>query len=305
MIEIIWEYRKRIFIVAVIAAVISLITSVLIPSKYKSTSIVYPANLQIFSEESPTEQLLQWLQSTELRKMFFENKQFDLLNRYNIDTSSELKETYFSWKYEENFRVKSTEFQSIEVSIIDKDPVMAQQLNMAMSLFTDSLIRKAHNLKLREFENMVSFAMKRQMKTIDSLKAQVIEMAEKYGINDYKIQLKEANKNYIKSLIKGGDRKELKDLLDNLGKKGPDHYLAIRMLETEIDHYNELKKEYDVKMKDLNKKFTYSVFIEKPNIPDSRYWPKRSLIVIVSVISTVALYIIFLLFSEIRFKRDI
>ena len=122
-------------------------------------------------------------------------------------------------------------------------------------------------------------------------------MAAQYNLTDYKIQLKEVNKNYLKQLGNGKESKELKVLLDNLGQKGPDQYLIVRMIETEIDHYNTLRVDYESKLKDLNKYFTYSVVVQKPMLPDDKFWPKKGLIIFTSVLSTVALLIVLLLFS--------
>ncbi len=292
-----WERRGLIVKTAVVAAVLSFITTFFVSPKYKSVSRVYPANLQLFSGESPTEQLLQWMESGEVKKLFMNNNSFNLLKHYDIDGESNLKEHLFNLTFDEKFIVKNTEYQSIEISVIDKDPAMAQQLNYAYIAFTDSLIRKAHSQKLLEFTAMLNSAMKRQVKRIDSLKNGLYRMAAQYNLTDYKIQLKEVNKNYLKQLGNGKESKELKVLLDNLGQKGPDQYLIVRMIETEIDHYNTLRVDYESKLKDLNKYFTYSVVVQKPMLPDDKFWPKKGLIIFTSVLSTVALLIVLLLFS--------
>ncbi len=300
IIKLIWRKRSLLIMVAIVTAALSIITTYILSPKYKSISRVYPANLQLFSDESPTEQLLQWMKSNELKRLFMNNPGFDLINRYDIDTSAPHKETYFSLYFDENFEVQTTEYQSVEITVTDKDPEMAQNLNRSFITFTDSLIRKAHNEKLLEFVGMYEKAMNNQLHRIDSMKLILNGMAEKYAITDYKIQLNSANKYYIKQLSKGKEVAELKNMLDKLGQKGPDQYLALRLIETEIDNYNGLKTEYENKLKDLNKRFTYSVIVQQPNLPDSKYWPKRGLITIVSVLATLSLCIILLVFSEKR-----
>ncbi len=294
----IWKQRKLIIIVAAIAAALSIIITTVIPPKFKSVSRVYPANLQLFSDESPTEQLLQWMQSEEIKKMFMNNREFNLIEHYDINPQDKLKDYYFDLVFDERFDTRRTEYQSIELSVIDQDAETAQQLNYAYISFADSLIRKAHNDKIEEFTKMLNSALKRQVKAIDSLKTILYFMAAKYDINDYKIQLKEVNKNYLKQLGNGKESKELKDLLNNLGQKGPDQYLIVRMIETEIDQYNALRIEYETKIKDLNKHFTYSVIIQKPNLPDAKFWPRKGLIVLIVVVSSVFILILALLFLE-------
>lgn len=298
-----WKQRKLILIVAGLAASISFLFTIIMPQKYKSVSRVYPANLQMFSGESPTEQLLQWLKSEEIMKLFMNNKKFDLLTHYNIDPNDISKDDNFNAMFEERFGAKLTDFQSLELSVIDEDAHKAQQLNSAYIEFADSLIRIAHDEKILEFTKMLDFSMKRQLNIIDSLKNILFSMASQYDITDYKIQLKEANKNYLKLLGKGVESKELKTLLDNLGQKGPDQYIIVRMIEMEIDHYNSFKADYETKIKDLNKYFTYSVIVQRPNLPDTKFWPKKIIIIPVAVLSSVFLLIITLLFLE-KIKKE-
>ena len=81
------RYSKPLIIVGVISLVASAIFSgpAFIKPKYKSFAILYPTNLIAYSQESATEQLVQLLQSADIRDQLINS--FNLYQHYEIDTS--------------------------------------------------------------------------------------------------------------------------------------------------------------------------------------------------------------------------
>ena len=87
---------KKLAVVALVAILVALVISSPLVMKplYKSYAVVYPVNLSPSSEESNTEQLLQWFNSEEVKKAVA--KRFDLYNQYDIDTLDARRESYFN-----------------------------------------------------------------------------------------------------------------------------------------------------------------------------------------------------------------
>ena len=98
-------YKKRIhlLIVCSVALVASVIVSYLIPEKYKSTVVLYPANstsvsqtlatdmntekgLLQFGENEEVEQMMQMLQSNDIRNRIVEK--YNLIEHYRIDPNT-------------------------------------------------------------------------------------------------------------------------------------------------------------------------------------------------------------------------
>jgi len=75
---------KSIVLIVIVASIVSFAASFLIKEKYKSNAIVYPVNLYQNSEESPSEQLLQYFLSDDIKYKLA--KDFNLFSRYGIDT---------------------------------------------------------------------------------------------------------------------------------------------------------------------------------------------------------------------------
>jgi len=98
-------YRKRwpLIIICGLALIVSSIVSLLLPDKYKSTVILFPASsssisqslvtesqqkkdILKFGEEEEVEQLMQMLQSTDIRNRIIEK--YDLFEHYDIEKDS-------------------------------------------------------------------------------------------------------------------------------------------------------------------------------------------------------------------------
>src|SRR6476620_4286090 len=88
------KWKKHLIIIGLISLVASIFFSspIFIKPKYKSTAIVYPSNLVAYSTESPTEQMLQIAQSTDIRERLIQR--FNLAKHYDIDTTAQFYHTY-------------------------------------------------------------------------------------------------------------------------------------------------------------------------------------------------------------------
>src|SRR5262245_57038884 len=120
------RYKVPLVIVGVISLIASAIFSgpSFIKPKYKSFCILYPSNLIAYSQESPTEQMLQLLQSADIRDQII--KTFNLYQHYEIDsTKNPYHHTDVVRMYEENVSVRKTEYESAEITIYDTDPKVA------------------------------------------------------------------------------------------------------------------------------------------------------------------------------------
>ena len=64
------------------------------------------------------------------------------------------------------------------------------------------------------------------------------------------------------------------------------------MLEPMLERYAEILTKYNDAYRELNKSITYSSVVTNPFVADKKFWPKRSLIVLMSVILTLILALI-------------
>ena len=155
----IWQRRKTIILITIIAMIVSIIISLLLTPIYKSTAIVFPAATSTvsfseqriakassmdFGEEEQAEQLVQILQSSRIRNRIVD--QFDLLNHYEIDENDETKLHKLSKAYSNNILFNRTRYGSIQIDVFDRDAKLAARavtvLNCGMLIMASRLISK-------------------------------------------------------------------------------------------------------------------------------------------------------------------
>jgi capsule polysaccharide export protein KpsE/RkpR len=190
---------KKLTFVAIIAVVCGIFISspMVIKPLYKSYSVVYPANLSPSSEESATEQLLQWFNSEEVKKAVC-NK-FDLFRHYNIDTIDARHQLFFNLKFKKLVSIKATLYESVEISVKDQDPFMAQKITQGLIDAVNELIMSVKKQRLKEYilnnQNEIKIAAKR----VDSLKFMINNIRRDYNIVDFQYQSKYISKELVKN----------------------------------------------------------------------------------------------------------
>ena len=82
MMNIFFKWKWHLLAIAVIAALLAAIFSgaVFIKPRYKSYALIYPSNIAPYSDESESEQMLQWMLSEDIRDSVM--KKFDLPKHY-------------------------------------------------------------------------------------------------------------------------------------------------------------------------------------------------------------------------------
>lgn len=298
---------KHITIIAAIALAVSIVISMpfIMEPRYKSESVVYPANLAPFSLESPTEQLMQLLQSRTLKSKVLRDQQ--LWKNYNLDTLDPKFDFYFTQIFDENIHFNQTRFESVIIEVLDKDPVKAQLINNSILKCVNELVKKLHDDKTVEFVQMYGLQLSNKRKSIDSVDRAMQELRNKYGILDYDIQAKEASKNYYQALASGKNPNSLTALNDEMRQlrdNGGRYKVMNEMLEKEIKQYELTKKEYEEKIRDIEKKFSYTSVVSNPNIPVTKAWPTRWLISLVSVLSAVFAACLYYIIAD-RLKKSV
>jgi hypothetical protein len=257
-----------------------------IKPKFKSTAIVYPVNIIPYSMESPTEQLLQLFHSADVRSMMIDR--FHLASHYGLNSKSPSALTRLNNMYDENILIRKTEYESIKIDIIDENADTAAEMVNGLVNCVDTKARMLQREKTKEVVKIFSDQLAVKQKQIDSLETINNLLRVRYGLLDYKSQAKEATKSYLK-LVSGGASKdrirEVDSLMRNLEEKGGAQIAVTDQLKGLRESYNTIKSDYDKAISDLTKELTYSNVIAKPFPADSKCYPIRSLIVLISAFS--------------------
>ena len=229
IIRFIFKHKWPIIIVTLIAAIASVIVSMTITPKFKSSVILYPKtqvsvshalttaelidpddHIMNFGDEEATEQLIQTLYSEDIRFAIIDK--FDLFNHYDIDSEGEYPMTKLHEEFSDNIRFKKTEYQAVQIDVMDTDPQMAADIaNEIASLLDETLnrmqndvavgilkvVEKEYNLLISEIEqienSLKAIGNKRTEPKYISLSEQLVN--ENRRLSDLKSKLSEARVN--------------------------------------------------------------------------------------------------------------
>lgn len=304
-IKLILKWKKQFIIVTIAAVVIATLFSseFIIKPKYKSFAIVYPANITSFGAESTAEQLLQLLESADIRNRMI--RKFNLAERYDIDTVAKGGYSQLIGAYQSNVEVKRTEYESIEIKVMDVDPKIACDMVNEILNSLDMKVRTLQRDKTKEVLVIVGNQLNSKKRQLDSLNAFIKELRIKYQILDYGVQSKEVIKGYLKALSSGKGSNGFKDIdimMRNLEEKGGEYYEAIRVFDANLAHYTNIRVEYENTVKELTKELTYTNVVTKPFPADKKAYPIRWLIVVASVASANLFLLLILSLRDVRKK---
>ena len=291
---------KKLLMVLIISLLVGLFISSPIVMKplYKSYAVVYPVNLSPSSEESNTEQLLQWLHSEEVKKGVTDK--FKLYEHYNIDTLNPKHVTYFDLKYKELVTINATQYESIEITVKDESPKMAQQIVYGIIEAVNELITNIKRERLAEYIANNKLALTTEIREVDSVKTLIDNIRKDYNIVDFNSQTKILLKKMHKSGGKGLNESENKTL-SGLTRKVTEVNTLSNIYDSQLGTYNYFRNEVNKYKFELNSRMSFTNIISKPILPDSKCFPIRSLIVTIITLSSLifaSIIIVFLNFKK-------
>jgi len=185
------KWKIHLGVIVLIAIVLSAFFSGpwFITPKFKSFAIVYPSNISPYSDESETEQMLQILQSSDIRDSII--KKYNLAKHYEIDSSYKYFRSTMIFEYSQNVRVSKTTFEGINIEVTDKDPKIACDIVNAILYYYNKKVRRLHEDKFKEVVELYDRSILKKQQYIDSLENRFVELSTTYGLLDYGNQSRE------------------------------------------------------------------------------------------------------------------
>ncbi|MBC7693982.1 MAG: hypothetical protein H7141_00905 [Burkholderiales bacterium] len=288
----------------VIVAAISILTGIFLSSPkvikplFKSYAVVYPVNLSPSSEESNTEQLLQWFNSEEVKKAVA--KRFHLLEHYDIDSSDYRHETFLNLKYKELVSINATLYESIEISVKDQSPAMAREIVQGIIEEGNKLILSVKKERLYEYIINNEMELKLSAKKIDSLKYMINLINKEFNIFDFKNQSKYLSKELSsKSALSEANNKTIEGL--KVQRTELERLTAV--IKSQIISYNELRISIDKYHLDYVNSVSFTNVVSRPTLPDSKCYPIRSLLVAIITLSSLLIACIVIVFLNIKKQK--
>jgi len=258
----------------------------LIKPKYSSTAIVYPVNLGGFSEESFSEQMIQILKSREITDKIIEK--YDLSKHYEIDKSYKHYQSTMYYLYNENVSINKTEYESIEISVLDIDADYARNIVNSILAFYNEKVRTMHRIKLKE-RIVVS---ENQVKYLNNQKDSLQKV-----INSFGKEFNYADDYYVKNST--GEKFSSKSKqINRLNKQGADYFFLTNMFGEVSQLLLNYKLGVQQDLVEYQKKITYFSLVSEPYASDKKASPNRITYTLLGGMSVFALIILVIGFVE-------
>ena len=314
LIQLAWDKKWILIALSTLAFILSIIYSLNIKPRFRSEVIMFPASsvsiskslletnslitdsrdILSFGGDDDAERLLQILHSDLIKEYI--TRKFNLMSHYRIDSTGAFPRTLLYNKFKGNVKSKRTEYMSIEISVLDEDPQMAADIANAIVSYVDSTIRNMQHLRAMEALTIVEDEYLQTETEVRQI-SDSLQKIRKLGINDYESQAKTLNSAYADALAKGN--KEASDLLlkriNILATYGGKYVELSKKLDFEIDRLGELKVKYASAKLNANLSIPHMFIVDKAIKAERKAVPKRSIIVMMTTLSTFALALLLLI----------
>ena len=294
---------RLLFLISFLTIVISSFVSLfLIEEKFESSVVLYPTttysvsqallvehnpyrkDVLEFGEEEEAEQLLQILNSDEMRDSII--NRFALFAHYDINKSDPYYKTIINDLYGQAIKIKKTKFNSIKISVLDKDPYLAANIaNDYLTLmdFVIARIRENRALQsLKILEQRKKLLYRERNITQDSLR-----LFRSYGIISITPQTERLTEQYAIALAANNlnGAKRIKNELDILAQYAGEHDMLLRKSYEIEEELASIEFEADRVAIDTKYNLDNKFIINRAYPSDKKSYPIRWLIVLSSILS--------------------
>jgi hypothetical protein len=308
------EWRKPLMVFTLTATLLSIVIAFLIAPQYKSTSIIFPIrqfsvskllveqnvgnqeDYMQLGDEDDAEKVIQVLTSESLKLLVADK--FNLWERWKIK-NDEYGPHNLRLKWDNMVKIKRTDFNSIKVEAYDYTANGAAEICNGILSYCDTVRKnmtqamadKAFEIVKEEYESTVA----RMNELEDSL-----QILRNLGVLDYKNDVEAYTKSYAKAIEKGNTSgiKALEEKLNILKKFGGAYLHISENLRKYRFKFPVIKAKYDDAIVNQKKYLPFMFVLEKGRPDEFKARPFRSLIVLVTFLSTFILTFSALLFKE-------
>lgn len=345
------KWRKPLIISVMLATILSYIFSgpTFITPKYKSSVIFFPTStnsiskalldqsssdkqdILAFGEEEQAEQMLQILNSDEIRERII--TKYDLKNHYHIAPDAKFPQTELNEIFHDNILFSRTEFMSVRIDVLDEDPQTAANIANDISSLFDSLKSKIQRTRAMEALTIMEKSFESKKQAIQLMEDSLRQIREK-GVMDFRTQSQVVNNEYMtavavhanekaalkvlekyksandtaiintKARIEGSAAriKELGLQLETLSRYGGASVSLNEQLTTEREEFSKLKQQYEKLKIDADQNLSHKFLVNNAVKAEQKSYPVRWLIVLVSTLVTFFLSLVVIL-SIARYKE--
>jgi tyrosine-protein kinase Etk/Wzc len=292
----IWKKRFILAGVGLLAGIASIIISLLITPMFQSSVIMFPAssasvskdllsqnysgrqNVHGFGEEEQAEQLLQILNSEPVRSRIIQK--YNLMEHYEIEKDSKYPLTQLYEQYTSNINFRLTEYMSVEVSVMDRDPDYAANMANDISDLVDTVFNSMKKERAREAFRLVERAY------LES-EAQLVALRDSMNLLSGQVSA---------NMSTSGD--PTNNLVRAISENGALYITMMNMVRAETQVVAELSLRHKEARLEADQNLPHKFVVEKAYPSEKKAYPKKSLIVIVSTFASILFALIVLIIMD-------
>lgn len=289
----IWKKRAIFIVVGLIAGIASIVISLLITPMFQSSVIMFPASsasvskdllsqnysgrqdIHGFGEEQEAEQLLQVLNSEPIRSRIIEK--YNLLEHYEIKPGEKYPLTRLYETYKSNINFRLTEFMSVEISVMDRDPEYAANMANDIAALVDTVYNNMKKARAREALRLVE--------------REYLEAANKLTVLRDSLNL--LSEQVSQNLNTGGDPGN--NFIKAISENGALYISMMNLVRYETALVTDLSLKYKEARLEAEQNLPYKFVVEEAYPSEKKAYPKKSLIVIVSTFASLLFALIVLI----------
>ena len=304
LLNIFLKYWKVLLLAGITVFIISAALSLLITPLFRSTVVLYPTTnvvetqtlfgiqnnaTPLFGDETATEKVLQILKSDEIKNYLL--SKYDLMKHYNISERAKYKYTLLDMRMKKYIVSRKTQFNSVELSVLDKDPVLAATMANDIAVRIDTVFNKIVMDAGRKAFAAINNSYSDQLARVKSLEDSLHIVMGKGSLSAVPVNLKAGSVNSSWAAA--------------AGMYNPEFLRLINMFESENENLSEIRSRLTEAKMLAEQILPYTHIINKANVSEKKALPKRSVIVIASTFSVLLLMFFILALSEMYVRDEI
>lgn len=297
LLNLIIKYRFALLITGFIAALVSAAISLTIVPLYRSVVVLYPTTNVVetrtllgvqsttsglFGDETATEKVLQILRSDIIKDHLV--RKFNLMDHYGISEKAKYKYAILNGRMKKNIVSGKTEYNSVEISVLDADPVVAATMANDIARQIDTVFNRIVKDAGRKSYNAILNSYNEQLSRVKSLEDSLVIRGPGGPVSIYPGNLRAGM-----AVSSWGTAS---------GQYSPEFLRLINMFESENENLSDIRGRLTEAKMIADQDLPYTHIINEAKVSEKKALPKRSFIVAASTISTLLLMIFLLGLSD-------
>lgn len=317
LIRFVWDKKNILVVVTIAAFIVSVIVALSITPRYMSTVVLFPAasvslsdnlaessvisvnedDILSFGDQAESERMLQLISSARTRDYII--GKYNLMDHYEIDRESAFPYSQLNIKYKGNFSFRRTKYNSIEISVLDEDAQLAADMANDIASYVDSIVHIIQLERATGIFRVVENEYLSLQKEIAMLN-DTLEDLRTLGILDYQSQAASMSQAYANALAQGNNStaSEIRRQTDLLARYGGKYMELSRLLENNMERLGQLKARYQAYKINIDNTIPQVYIVDRAEKAERKALPNRSVIVVISVLSTFVLTFFMLLTAD-------